>query len=274
MKSILWGLIICITPIVGIYAQKKDLPITLYEKNAADYEKNTIRYPRNAIALLASFIKPQGDYANIGYANAGWGLNLDLQLKLHKNWCAGMFIKAFSNPLARYAQSDPIIKQLLPIYPNSTLVYNPNYQPQNENWQHLLAAFDTGLSFIEKKITFDVRFLGGILFTAQHKPPSINGNYQNQQQNTEQFSYLQTRTSSTSPAWGFSMALSYPIARHLALMAKFEYINAYVKTNKSINLYSPSYQLQSTNAQQLAMQLICLNAGIKYQFGRIKQTER
>jgi hypothetical protein len=254
----------------NLLAQRDDSPATLYEENRDNLQKNTVSLPRKTIALSGALLFPQGDYSTKGYAKMGYGLALDLSVPVYKNWCVGLAAKYFKNPVTAQAGHERLLPLLLNGSAPAFTYYNA--ADVNYDWQHLLAGANAGLSFVEKKTTFDMRIMGGVLYTAA-QAQSLSGSYAQPNAAPTNFVFEQKKSAHISPALGFSLALSHPIWKRWGAFAKASYISANLSFEQDIYVATDNYTLQSNGTVTMPFQVFALQLGLNYSWGRIKMIE-
>lgn len=260
----LFYLLLFILPLVA-FAQRDELPTTIYENEQGE-NKNIQQLPVHAIAFSGGISFAQGNYDTKEYARTGISLDIDISYRLYRNWCAGLTIKGFNNSVEENATHIHTIPLLLNTAPETSFVYtadNSNYA-----YNHLLAAIGGGMSFVEKKTTFDMRLMGGVLYTLAQSQ-QLSGTYQTNG-NTYHFDFLQDNPAVISPALYISLDLSIPIAHRWGVYIKGDYLSAATNTEKTYEISNENYHLQSTDNISRNVQTFGLNVGMKYNWGRTK----
>lgn len=259
------GLITSLYSLPTLAQRNNDLPATMYEEEAIQSQPRYSSVPRHNIAVLGGAVFPQGNYNAAGYALTGVGIDIAASFRVHRNWCAGLWLKGFQNPTESARVANTMLAQLS----NTDEILSFSGSNVHDSWQHLLVAVGGGISLVEKKTTIDLRLMGGALYTAAQIHHS-EGTYTQMPIADAPVSFSQTNNEALNPAVAAYIALSRTVGKRWGILLKGDYIAAVVRTDNTYHLQTETYSSASYGNTAQSVQIFGIGLGFIYYWGRVE----
>lgn len=238
-------------------------PMTFYEEERADFQKKMVGTARHYVGVHLGSAMPESAYSSswelerAGYAKTGVNIGIDGTYLLQKNIGLSATLSTYSNPIKLEDYSINVLREL----PESVDIT----EMTTKRWRNTFLAVGPTISLPEKKVTFDLRCLVGLLVT---KSPAIalTGMYSDSLIKIER-----EKTRGVSPTLVLGGTLSYPIpvgtGFDFRAFVKGEYIGASPKLNFKQAITGKDLNIESAYKGKQPVSVFSLSVGIRYDFG-------
>lgn len=259
VKNFLFLLLLC--PCFQLLAQNTNTNSahSLFEDEVA-WRSKMVGVARNYLSVSTGISLPQGLYASVyekeqaGYAQIGMQTNLNMGYYWSANMGFCSTIGFYTNKLNAYNYLPDLHRQLDMIPENGSL--------QKAQWRNIYLGSGVCLTLPEKKFTFDLQLMGGIVHTTS---PHIVYNDPDSDNNPI---FEQTSKSAVAPALFIGTSLQLPLTSNgnWCLLLKGNYVGAkpHFQITQSIN--AVDYKVTSSNDFRQSISSFNLGVGIARQF--------